>query len=184
MYKTTLGELMEWQRDGNYPEWAETFMKNQKVLAYKRDLTIKPALNWEDIHPYAKAAFCKIQSFFDTPIFLTGSWVNGTWCHPEDKPEYADLRKSVGKSVISDIDIYLHTPDVSNTRKKLWQIGDQIDVKVDYVSWWGVGINPEFGLIACNDRNRLGGGVKKQYRNHYTAEELSNNKHLFYNVSG
>lgn len=168
----TLQELLNICKTHDIPKEVLPFYNNQRFLEYKRNAEVKPILYWKDLHPYAKEAYKKVSELFGEDIYITGSWVNGTWSHPEDKPEYAKLRLKLGKSEISDLDFYVKTNNIKEARKKLWDIGDSLGLKLDYVNWWGTGINNKGELIACNDKNIIAGDIKKKYKNHYSDSEL------------
>lgn len=181
----TLQEINNWRSTGNYPEWASTFKKRDRYFSYKRNPNVKPILYLKDLHHHAKdfCAFIK-KVLPNESIYLTGSWVNGTFCHPDSTPEYCEVRKDIGKQEISDFDLFLPKLTLQEARELMWEIGKKYEIKVDAVHWWCSGINIKTGEIrACNVENKLGPIVKRQYRNNYTEEELEPYKELIYGMS-
>lgn len=180
MSTVTLAEINNWRTTGEYPKWANEFRRQDKYFSFKRDPNAKPILYLEDLHDHAKQFCDKLKDILPNyTIYLTGSWVNGTFCHPDTTPEYCQVRKEIGKQEISDFDLFLPELPLQEARELLWEVGKEHKVKVDAVHWWGPGINIRTGdIIACNDENKLGPVVKRQYRKHYSLEQLQKIQHL------
>lgn len=183
MSKTvTLEEINSWRHSGNYPEWASTFAKRDRYFSYKRNPNAKPLLSVKDLHPHA-LQFCHfIKTIISEDVCITGSWVNGTFCHPEVTPEYCKIRKEIGKQDTSDFDLYFPNKNLQEAQELCRQIGKEHGLKVDAVEWWGSGINIRTDeVVACNPENKLGPVVKRQYKNHYSESELSKIENLLNN---
>lgn len=170
MKKTaTLQDIINWKKAGKAPEWAGDFLKREQLWDFKRNPEAVPIVDYDELHDYAKNYAEKFTKHFpEGDLHITGSWVNNTFSHPEVNPEYAKLRKDLGKTEISDLDFWTSITPREEARKKLWKLAEEEGIKVDWVEWWGPAIcidTKEFR--ACNKENRFAGVFKKKLKSYF-----------------
>ena len=105
-------------------------------------------------------------------LYLTGSWVRGTYRHP-DKIETIDkvnFAKEIGRNEISDIDFW--TKETS--REKFYEVfrsfSEKLGVHISWVAWPGPGIlcttneNPKLiKQVGCNNEGIISNNYKRVF---------------------
>ena len=141
----------------------EEVYKYSTVLRYRVDNGL--ATKYSDLHDWVKKEADKIinhPAVKDLDPYITGSSL-GWWVHPEHSTHISRdkkyLRKLMGKSDKSDIDVYLRgAASFVEGARIIKRVSKEVGVKANYIEWWGVAIpterSREDAVIPSNRQNR------------------------------
>lgn len=144
--KCTLQDIIDWQTADDVPEYARSTV--QKVTFWN----IKGRQDWQPIktkeyvmnHWYLSEY---IQPFIlefeeEQDLYITGSWIRGTWRHPKYGPNDKILAaQSLNKPSISDIDFWTKYVPEDEARERIKNIAGKLNMSASWVAWPGPCIN-------------------------------------------
>lgn len=105
-------------------------------------------------------------------LYLTGSWVRGTYRHPlkKESKDKIELAKKVGSSEISDLDFWTSETSREKFNEVFKEFSNKIGIHVSWVSWPGPGIllttdtNSEMvKSVGCNENREISNNYKNRY---------------------
>lgn len=165
----TLAELDRWTAEGGGPDWSKTAILHNRYLMNKRTPKHDIVMDINQVHSDVASVLHVFKGAFPDPedLHLSGSWVVGTWSHPEKADEDAlEIRSILGKPLRSDLDFFAAITPKEEAKKKLWSIADRIGWKCDLVGWWGPCVPIHGGPPrAANPQNKMSGKFKKLFVN-------------------